>query len=174
MTFPETADSDFSWEGFLNRVNNELVAAWGNLVNRMLSFAYKRFDGRVPTYDTLTDADHEMIAKVESGFESVGELLEKIKLREALKAAMELVREANGYLDRRAPWKTIKDDPADAARSVYTILRVIDNLKILLAPFLPHSAQELHSYLGYDGQLFGDLTIAEYHESERSHKALVY
>lgn len=174
MTFPETADSDFSWEGFLNRVNNELVAAWGNLVNRMLSFAYKRFDGRVPTYDTLTDADHEMIAKVESGFESVGELLEKIKLREALKAAMELVREANGYLDRRAPWKTIKDDPADAARSVYTILRVIDNLKILLAPFLPFSAQQLHEYLGYEGQLFGEQKIVEYQETTRAHKGLTY
>ncbi|MFO7322785.1 MAG: methionine--tRNA ligase [Chloroflexota bacterium] len=174
MTFPERADSDFSWEGFLSRVNGELVAAWGNLVNRMLSFAYKRFDGRVPEPGALTDADVEIINRVELGFDEVGKLIEQVKLREALQAAMALVREANGYLDRRAPWKTIKEDPEDAARSVYTILRVIDNLKILLAPFLPHSAQELHSYLGYDGQLFGDLTIAEYHESERSHKALVY
>lgn len=174
MTFPESADSDYSWEGFLTRVNNELVAAWGNLVNRMLSFAYKRFDGHVPTYDALTDADTEMIAKVEAGFETVGELLDKVKLREALKAAMELVRDSNVYLDRRAPWKSIKEDPADAARSVYTILRVIDNLKILLAPFLPFSAQKVHEYLGYDGQLFGDLKIETYQESTRPHKALVY
>jgi methionyl-tRNA synthetase len=173
-TFPETADSDFAWDGFLNRVNGELLAAWGNLANRMLSFAYKRFDGKVPEYDALTDEDQVMIAQSEAGFEKIGALLEAVKLREALQTAMSLVRDANGYLDRRAPWKTIKEDPADAARSVYAILRVIDNLKIILAPFLPHSVQELHEYLGYDGKLFGELKIEEYPESTRTHKGLVY
>jgi methionyl-tRNA synthetase len=174
MTFPETADSDFSWEGFLQRVNNELVAAWGNLVNRMLGFAYKRFDGRVPAYDHLTAEDEAIIARVEAGFDEVGALLEKVRLRDALQAAMALVRESNAYLDRRAPWHSIKTDPADTARAVYTILRVIDNLKILLAPFLPFSSQQLHEYLGYDGQLFGDLRIESYQESTRAHQALVY
>lgn len=173
-TFPETADSDFSWDGFLARTNNELVAAWGNLANRMLSFAYKRFDGKVPTYDKLTEADEAMIAQSEAAFDKVGELIEKVKLREALQAAMQLARDANVYLDRREPWKTIKDDPADAARSVYTILRVIDNLKILLAPFVPFSAQKLHETLGYDGQLFGEQRIVEYQETTRAHKALIY
>jgi methionyl-tRNA synthetase len=174
MTFPERADSDFAWDGFLARVNGELVAAWGNLVNRMLSFAYKRFDGKVPDAYALTLEDVEMINRVELGFGEVGGLIEQVKLREALQAAMALVREANVYLDRRAPWKTIKEDPEDAAKSVYTILKVIDNLKILLAPFLPFSAQKVHEYLGYDGQLFGDLKIETFTESERSHKALVY
>lgn len=173
-TFPETADSDFAWDGFLNRVNGELLAAWGNLANRMLSFAYKRFDGKVPEYDALTEEDRAMIAQVEAGFEKIGALLEAVKLREALQTAMALVRDSNVYLDRRAPWKTIKEDPADAARSVYTILRIIDNLKIILAPFLPHSSQELHGYLGYGGQLFGDLNIQEYQEVARSHQALTY
>jgi methionyl-tRNA synthetase len=173
-TLPETADSDFSWQGFLDRVNNELVAAWGNLVNRMLGFAYKRFDGQVPEPGTLTDADTAIIAEAEAAFDEIGGLIERVKLREALTAAMALVKDANVYLDRRAPWKTIKDDPADAARSVYTILRVIDNLKILLAPWLPHTAQTLHEYLGYDGNLFGPLTIQEYSESTRAHKALTY
>jgi methionyl-tRNA synthetase len=174
MTFPETRDSDFDWEGFLSRVNNELVAAWGNLVNRVLGFAYKRFDGRVPDYDTLTAADEAIIARAEAGFDQVGDLLAQVKLRDALQAAMDIVRDTNAYLNEREPWKRIKDDPADAARSVYTTLRVIDNLKILLAPFLPFSAQELHGYLGYDGQLFGDLHIVEYQEATRAHKALVY
>ena len=173
-TFPETHDADFTWDGFLNRVNNELVAAWGNLVNRMLSFAYKRFDGKVPDYYALTFEDVEIINRVEWGFNEVGTLIEEVRLRDALQTAMGLVREANGYLDKRKPWKTITDDPDDAARSVYTILKVIDNLKILLAPFLPHSAQQLHEYLGYDGQLFGDLKIEEYQEATRAHKALVY
>jgi methionyl-tRNA synthetase len=174
MTFPETHDSDFAWDGFLSRVNNELLAAWGNLVNRMLTFAYKRFDGKVPHYDALSDEDHAILTQSEAAFEAIGALLEQVRLRDALMAAMGLVRDANVYVDRRAPWKTIKDDPADAARAVYTILRVIDNLKILLSPFLPFGAQKLHEYLGYDGQLFGDLNIVEYKESSRSHKALVY
>ncbi len=173
-TFPETSDFDFNWEGFLTRVNNELVAAWGNLVNRMLGFAYKRYDGQVPAYDVLTEADEAIIAQSEAAFDEIGGLLERVKLRDALQAAMALVRDANAYLNEREPWKTIKEDPADAARAVYTVLRVIDNLKVLLAPYLPHSAQRLHDYLGYDGQLFGTLDIKEYAESTRSHKALVY
>jgi methionyl-tRNA synthetase len=174
QTLPERADSDFAWDGFLNRVNGELVAAWGNLVNRMLTFAYKRFEGHVPDPAPLSYDDVAILSKIELGFGEIGGLIEAVKLRDALQAAMALVREANVYLDKREPWKTIKTDPEDASRSVYTILKVIDNLKIMLAPFLPHSAQELHEYLGYDGQLFGDLKIEEYQESERPHKGLVY
>ena len=173
-TFPETHDSDFAWDGFYNRVNGELLAAWGNLVNRMLSFAWKRFDGRVPAFDRLTDADQAMIARSESAFEEVGALIEAVRLREALSTAMGVVREANAYLDGRKPWQTIKDDPADAARAVYTILRVIDNLNVVLAPFLPFSAQAVHEYLGYDGRLFGVQKIERYTERERTHEALVY
>jgi methionyl-tRNA synthetase len=155
-------------------VNNELLATWGNLANRMLSFAYKRFDGKVPTYDTLTPDDEAIIAQSEAAFEQIGGLLEAVRLRDALQACMALARDTNVYLDRRAPWKTIKDDPADAARAVYAVLRVVNNLKILLAPFLPFTSQKLHEYLGFDGQLFGDLKIVEYAESTRSHEALVY
>ncbi len=172
--FPEGADSDFSWVGFLTRVNNELVAAWGNLVNRMLDFAYKRFDGHVPKPQILTELDIQIIAQVEAGFEQVGNLIEQVRLKEALEQAMALVRDGNAYLDKREPWKTIKTDPDDAAKAVYTILKVIDNLKILLSPFLPFSSQELHEYLGYDGQLFGELTVDTIEEGENSHKALVY
>jgi methionyl-tRNA synthetase len=171
---PETSDTDFSWEGFFNRVNGELLAAWGNLVNRMLSFAYKRYDGKVPAPASLTDDDNAMIARVEAAFEEVGALLEAVKLRDALATAMGLVREANGYLDRREPWKRIKEDPEDAAKSVYAILRVIDNLNILLSPWLPFSAQAVHEYLGYDGHIFGEQRIVEYAEATRTHKALVY
>jgi methionyl-tRNA synthetase len=95
-----------------------------------------------------------------------------VKLREALQTAMGLTRRQR-YLDRRA----LEDDqgrPGGRGRTVYTILRVIDNLKILLAPFLPFTSQKTHEYLGCDGQLFGDLHIEEYHEETRSHKALVY
>lgn len=173
-TFPETHDSDFAWDGFLSRVNTELLAAWGNLVNRMLSFAYKRYDGIVPSYDHLTEAETALIARAERGFEEIGALIGAVKLREALQAAFEIVREANAYLSVHQPWTTIKTDAAAAARAVYTALRVIDNLKTLLAPFLPFSAQAVHQYLGYDGQFFGDLAIRTYDEGERAHDALVY
>jgi methionyl-tRNA synthetase len=173
-TFPETTDSDFSWKGFYERVNNELLAAWGNLVNRVLGFAYKRFDGKVPTYDKLTEADEAIIARVQTGFETVGTLIEQVKLRQALETTLLLAQEVNGWLNDREPWKTFKDNPEDAARSVYTALQVINDLKTLFAPFVPFSSQQVHEYLGYDGQLFGELNIQEFPESKRSHKALTY
>lgn len=175
-TFPETHDSDFAWDGFLNRTNGELLAAWGNLANRMLSFAFKRFDGKVPdvAYADLTAEDKAMIEKSEAGFETIGKQIEAVSLREALSNAMGIVRDANAYLDKRAPWKTIKENPDDAAKAVYAVLRVIDNLKMLLSPFIPFTSQKVHEFLGYDGQLFGDLNIVDYPEATRSHKGLVY
>lgn len=173
-TFPETADSDFAWEGFYTRVNNELLAAWGNLVNRVLGFAYKRFDGQVPTYDELTDLDEEIIATIKGGFKTVGDLLEQVQLRAALTETLALTQKVNQWLDKREPWKAFKVDEADAARSIYTALQCITDLRILFAPFIPFSSQDVHNYLGFEGQLFGDLQINEYQEATRSHKALVY
>ena len=93
-----------------------------------------------------------------------------------------MTREANVYtfamlsagLDRKAPWFQIKEDPQAAATSVYVILRVVDNLKTILAPILPHTAQQLHEYLGYEGQLFGTQQVVEYEEETRAHRALTY
>src|SRR5439155_3076417 len=134
----------------------ELVAAWGNLVNRMLSFTRKNFDGKVPTPGDLTPEDQAIIVQSEVAFTTIGDLLAAVKLRGALQEAMALVRDTNAYLDRRAPWKRIKEDRADAGTAIYVTLRVIDNLKILLSPFLPFTDQRLHGYLGYVGYLFGD------------------
>jgi methionyl-tRNA synthetase len=173
-TAPETRDTEFSWEDFVERNNNELVATWGNLANRMLSFAYKRFDGRVPEPGPLDDEDRALLDKAEAGFETVGELYNACKFRAALGEALALAREANGYLDRKAPWFQIKEDRQAAATTVYVILRAVDNLKTILAPILPHTAQKLHEYLGYDGQLFGIQQVVEYEEETRSHRALTY
>ena len=171
---PETRDTEFSWEDFIERNNNELVATWGNLANRMLSFATKRFDGMVPEPGEFDDADRDLLAKIEGGFETVGALYAACKFRAALGEALALAREANGYLDRKAPWFQIKEDPAAAATTVYVILRVVDNLKTILAPILPHTAQQLHEYLGYEGQLFGTQHVVKYQEETRSHNALTY
>jgi methionyl-tRNA synthetase len=173
-TFPESTDSDFSWEGFYARVNNELLAAWGNLVNRVLGFAYKRFEGKVPTVSSLPEGDAAIIEHVRAGFETVGNLIEQVKLRQALETTLSLTQDVNAWLSEREPWKAIKENPEDAAQSVFAALQCINYLKLLFAPFIPFSSQKVHEYLGFDGQLFGDLLIEEYTESERKHKALVY
>lgn len=174
MTFPETRDSDWSWEGFITRNNTELLAAWGNLVNRVLTFAYKHFGGIVPTPGDLRDIDREILAKVETGFETVSSLLAAVRLRDALTETMALAREVNGYLDR-APWfKVVKEDKQAAATTIYTALLCIDTLKVLFAPFLPFTSQKVHEYLGYEGTLFGEQQIVTYQESQRAHGALVY
>ena len=118
--------------------------------------------------------DEAIIAATEAGFDTVGALLEQVRPKEALEETLSLARAVNAWLNEREPWKTLKPDRADAARSVYTALRCIDNLKVLFAPFTPFSSQQVHEMLGYDGQLFGDLTIENYNEATRDHLALVY
>jgi methionyl-tRNA synthetase len=171
---PETRDSDFSWEDFVRRNNNELVGTWGNLANRVLSFAYKNWEGRVPEPGELRPIDQGLLDQVEGGFETIGDLLEGVKLRAALQEAMRLAREVNGYLDR-APWfGVIKEDKTSAATTVYTALRAIDSLKVLLSPFLPFSTERLNTTLGYDQPLFGEQKIATVEEDERTHSVLTY
>jgi methionyl-tRNA synthetase len=153
---PESKDTDWDWQDFLNRNNNELVATWGNLANRVLSFAYKHWDGLVPTPNGLRTADREILSTVEAGFQTIGELIEAVNLRAGLTEAMRLAAEVNKYLDQTAPWFEIKTDKESAGTSIYTALKAIDSLKILLSPYLPFSSEELHRFLGYDGPLFGE------------------
>lgn len=171
---PEARDSDFSWEDFVRRNNDVLVATWGNLANRVLSFAYKHWDGLVPQPGVLRAEDQALLNDIEAGFESVGGLIEEVKLRQALEEALRLAREVNGYLDR-APWfGVIKEDKTVAATTVYTALRAVDSLKILFSPFLPFSSERLHENLGYSEPLFGELLIRSYEEKTRAHEALTY
>ncbi|TFH37269.1 MAG: methionine--tRNA ligase [Anaerolineales bacterium] len=171
---PEARDSDFSWSEFVRRNNDELVAAWGNLANRVLSFAYKNWEGHVPEPGELRPDDRALLEKIEAGFDSVGSKLGDVKLRAALNEALALTREVNAYLDQ-APWfGVIKVDRQSAATTVYTALRAIDSLKILFAPFLPFSSEKLHQTLGYQDHLFGEQHIKTYTESQRSHEALIY
>jgi methionyl-tRNA synthetase len=153
---PEGKDSDWDWDEFLSRNNNELVANWGNLANRVLSFAYRHWEGQVPEPGELRPADREILATAEAGFKSVGDLFEAVKLRAGLNEALRIASEVNKYLDTAAPWFEIKQDKAQAAKSVYTALRAIDSLKVLLSPVLPHSSEQLHKLLGYTDRLFAE------------------
>ncbi len=171
---PEARDSDFSWSEFVRRNNDELVATWGNLANRVLSFAYKHWEGRIPEPLTLRPDDEALLSEIHGGFETVGDLFEAVKLRAALQECLRLASEVNAYLDH-APWfGVVKEDKESAATTVYTALQAIDWLKVLLAPILPFSAERLHKTLGYEGQLFGEQRIETYQESNRAHEALIY
>ncbi len=170
---PEFADTDFTWHEFIRRNNDELIANWGNLANRVLTFTYKNF-GCVPTPGELTDADRALIAKSEDAFVSEGNALERVRFKEAIGIASDVSRDANIYLQVNEPWKTIKTDRARAATSLYVALRVIDNLKTLFYPFLPFSSNDLHRQLGYEGDLLGSVQIETFAETTRSHTAAVY
>jgi methionyl-tRNA synthetase len=171
---PETKDTDWDWGEFVERNNNSLVATWGNLANRVLSFAYKHWEGQVPTPGDLSPADKAIIVAVEEGFQSVGTLLEEVHLRAALVEALRLAGEVNKYIDTTAPWFTIKTDKAATATTIYTALRAIDSLKVLFAPFLPFTCERLHTYLGYTQPLFGSQYTEEARDSLGTHAVLRY
>ncbi|MFZ1771667.1 MAG: class I tRNA ligase family protein, partial [Caldilinea sp.] len=152
---PETADVEFTWQDFMDRINNELVANWGNLVNRMLGFAYKRFDGKVPTPAALTHDDEAFLAEIRAGFESAGALYQTVKLKAALQEARRLSQRVNQYLNEHAPWKMIGENPQRAATVVYVALQAIDWLKLIWGPILPYASEAVQQMLGYNRPLFG-------------------
>ena len=162
---PETQDSDFTWAEFVRRNNDELVANWGNLVNRALTSAYKHFGG-VPLPGELDEGDRNLIAAVERGFETVGKLIERARFKAALAEAMRLASVVNQYVSDQAPWATIDEDRERTGTVLYTVLRSIDNLKLLFLPFLPFSSQALHELLGYDTVIAGPLRFEEVREGD--------
>ncbi len=171
---PETRDTDWDWQDFYQRNNNELVATWGNLANRVLSFAFKHWDGRVPNPGELRAVDQELLEKVKLGFQTVSEHLEAVRLRSALLEAMNLASEVNKYLDVTGPWFEIKTDKEAAGKSIFTALRAIDTLKVLFAPFLPFSSEKLHEYLGYSQPLFGEQKTELLTDELGEHRVLLY
>jgi methionyl-tRNA synthetase len=144
---PETSDTDFTWAEFVRRNNDELVAAWGNLVNRSLSFTAKNL-GSIPAAGPLEPVDHELLAATETAFTTVGEHLERSRMRAGVVEAVRTVSEANKYLSEQAPWKLRETDPTRMATILNVALQAVSDCNTLLAPFLPHSAQQVHEMLG--------------------------
>ena len=171
---PEAGDVNFTWEEFIRRNNDELVATWGNLANRVLTFAYKNFDKHVPEPGPLDERDRALLAASEAAFEEVGSYIDAVQLRAALRAVRRLAEAANKYLNEKEPWKQIKVDRQAAATTLYVTLQVVDRLKVLFYPFLPFSSQKLHEYLGYDGNIMGRQWVEEIREQEKTHLALRY
>ncbi|NJC69409.1 methionine--tRNA ligase [Planosporangium thailandense] len=146
---PESNDTDFTWAEFVRRNNDELVAGWGNLVNRSISMAAKNF-GTVPTPGPLTEADEALLAAVRAGFDTVGELIGKHRQKAAIGEAMRIVAEVNKYMSESAPWK-LKDDKERMGTILYVTLQAVSDLNTMLTPFLPHAAQKIHELLGGEG-----------------------
>ncbi|MBV6394852.1 MAG: Methionine--tRNA ligase [Anaerolineales bacterium] len=176
VNMPENKDSDWDWSEFVARNNNELVATWGNLANRVLSFCYKHWEGHVPDVDpaSLRPADLELLATIANGFSTVGAELESVRLRSALGEAMKLATAVNVYLDVNAPWSAVKTDKDGAAKTIFTALRAIDSLKVIFSPFLPFTSARLHGFFGYETPLFGEQFSEEVTDSLGTHTVLRY
>ncbi|MEU1888657.1 methionine--tRNA ligase [Micromonospora sp. WMMD987] len=150
---PESNDTDFTWAEFLRRNNDELVAGWGNLVNRSVSMAAKNF-GAIPPVDPagLTEADEALLAVARAGFATVGDLIGRHRQKQAIGEAMKVVAEANRYLSEQAPWKLKAEaDKPRMGTILHVALQVVSDANTLLTPFLPHSAQQIHELLGGTG-----------------------
>jgi len=152
-TMPETSDSDFTWADFLRRNNDELVATWGNLVNRVLTFAYRNFDRSVPTPGESTEADRALLAGAEKAIAETGEQIAACHFRAGLEVAMSVAREANRYVEDNAPWNLIKEDRKRCATVLYTAMGAISGLNVALSPYLPFTCQTLHGSLGNEGPI---------------------
>jgi methionyl-tRNA synthetase len=153
IVMPETSDTNFSWSEFVRRNNDELVATYGNLVNRVLTLTYRNYEGRVPQPGELDSQSRDLLKNADDTLEKVDKLLYGCHFREALRTVMSLAQETNRYLDDKAPWKVIKEDRQAAGMSLYVALSTISYLRTIMYPFLPFSSQKVHEYLGFDGKV---------------------
>ncbi|MDE1798333.1 MAG: methionine--tRNA ligase [Candidatus Micrarchaeota archaeon] len=185
---PETSDTTFSWDDFGSKLNRELLANYGNLVNRVLVFISQHYGGKVPTPPLAPDGaaassgdspvsnpsavylfsktDEEFMASQQLRYARVGELLEKVKLRDAMHEFMAAASAANGYLQEQAPWKGAKETASDpekarAATALYVLVQQIDHLAIAGQPFLPNTSAAIFRQLGTPAGQWGDIETAE-------------
>ncbi len=150
---PETSDADFTWEEFLRRTNNELVAGWGNLVNRTANMIHKRF-GEIPEPAELEEIDQQLLHEVESGFAATGDLIRAHQQKAALTAIMRMVASVNRYVTETEPFKLKSEEDEPRLRTILWVLaQCVSDLNLMLSPFLPHSANAVHAVMGGEGQV---------------------
>jgi methionyl-tRNA synthetase len=160
---PETQDTDFTWSEFVRRNNDELVANWGNLVNRAVSFAARNI-GEIPEPGELTAADRVLLDRSRAAFTTVGEALARCRFKMASTEAMRTLGEANKYLSDQAPWKLRESDPDRMRTILHVALQLVDDGKTLLTPFLPRSSQKVFEMLGGSGEWSGLPQMREVNE----------
>ncbi|GAA4092692.1 methionine--tRNA ligase [Nocardioides kongjuensis] len=148
---PESQDSDFTWAEFVRRTNDELVAGWGNLVNRTANLIAKNF-GEIPAAGPLSAEDEAVLAVTEAAFGTVGDLIGRHRQKQAIGEAMRAVADVNKYVSDSEPWK-IKDDPERLATILHVMAQCVADLNLVLSPFLPFSANEVDKALGGAGEI---------------------
>ena len=153
---PETSDSDFTWEGFHAANNNELVATFGNFVNRVLTITTRNFENATPTPGELDDDDKTALAACDTALEEVSKAIDARRFRDGLRAAMKLARHGNQYVDSKEPWKVVKDDKEAAGTALWVGLNVISTLRTVFYPYLPTSADKIHSMLFQSSDTLAD------------------
>ena len=151
---PEIRDTDFSWDEYIRRNNDELVATYGNLVHRVLSLSYRSFDKKIPECGELNESGENLLKLATNSMEKVSDELTNCRFKSALTVAMGLEQAANKFLNDEEPWHKLKstdvEDQRDAATTLWVVLSVVNCLKILLYPFLPFSSEKLHKLLGFE------------------------
>ncbi len=147
---PEQNDTDLSDEEMIRRINEELVATWGNLVNRVLSLSHRNFEGRVPVPGDLTPADEALIASIDTALTTTAAHIEAVELRAGLRTAMEAATEVNVYLNAEAPWQVLKTDAARAGTILWVAIQAISGIRVALSPYLPWTTTRLGEMLGLD------------------------
>ncbi len=160
---PENTDTDFTWSEFIRRNNDELLANWGNLVNRCISFAARNI-GEIPAAGQLADADLAILQRSRAAFATVGESLARSRFKAAITDAMRTLAEANKYLSDQAPWKLRESDPERMRTICHVALQLVDDGKTLLTPFLPGSSQRIYEMLGGTGTWSGQPRVEEVDE----------
>jgi methionyl-tRNA synthetase len=146
---PENKDNDFTWKDFQARNNNELVAIFGNFVNRVVVLTHKYFNGEVPKAEDLNDVDNNLLAEIKDFPSQIGASIEQYRFREAQQKLIDLARKGNKYLADEEPWKTIKTDEARTKTILNVALQVTAALAVLSEPFVPHTSQKLKGFLNF-------------------------
>jgi methionyl-tRNA synthetase len=152
---PEQSDVDLTEEDMVRRINDELAAAWGNLVNRVFAMTAKNFDGVVPEVGELAEADQRLLATIDAVLTDAGAALEAVELRRALRQALTGAQEVNAYLNELEPWRTAKTDRVRTGTTLNVALQAIAGLTVAFAPFTPFSSATILGWLGLDGALEG-------------------
>ena len=146
---PETKDNDFTWKDFQARNNNELVAIFGNFINRVLVLTHKYYDGKVPSAGNLSDLDEDTLALLKKYPQIIAKSIQRYRFREALMELMNLARLGNKYLADEEPWKVIKEDPERVQTIMFIALQIATGLAVLSEPFLPFTSKKLKEILHY-------------------------
>lgn len=150
---PETSDTDMTEDEMIRRNNDELVATWGNLVNRVLAMTAKNFDGKIPQAEALDPADKAIVDGAVAMLAAVARHIEEARLKAGLQAAMTFAQDVNAYLSEKEPWKTAKSDLLRTGTTLNVALNAINALKVAFYPYLPFSSEKIHHFLGLDGSL---------------------